>query len=384
MTFKYTLMQISYWILFCCVYIFANPYLSQSSFTVGQIGMIIGLSALISVFMQPLTAKILDTNKKITVNLIVILFTIAIILSISIIPFITNKLFIAFLFIIALIGINNLQTFIYTFIFEYINKGYNVNFGLARGIGSVAFSITATILGIIGNKYGYSFIPFASISLAFIFLVSTIYFDNNIFKTHELTEDTSHTTFKEFYYHHKKYIYLLMGISLIFIGHNSIVIFFKNIIEGINASSSNIGLGITVASAVELPIMMLFSYINKKIKIEKLFILASLGFSVKLIITLIGLYTNSIVIIFVAQFTQMFAFALYMPTSVYYVNTIMPTKDKIKGQAYLGTAVTIGGILGNSLTGYMLEAFSLNISFTIITILSLIGTTIVCINIKAN
>lgn len=75
MTFKYSLMQIFYWIMFCALYAFSNSYLSYKGLPVEQIGYILAISSLLSVLFQPIMAKLIDNHEKITVrNTLIFLF----------------------------------------------------------------------------------------------------------------------------------------------------------------------------------------------------------------------------------------------------------------------------------------------------------------------
>lgn len=59
--------------------------------------------------------------------------------------------------------------------------------------------------------------------------------------------------------------------------------------------------------------------------------------------------------LYVAQGLQFFAYALFMPASVYYVNQVIHGADKVKGQAGMNRALGISGMFGNFLGGFMLD-----------------------------
>lgn len=43
------------------------------------------------------------------------------------------------------------------------------------------------------------------------------------------------------------------------------------------------------------------------------------------------------------------------PASVYYVNSIMKEKDRVKGQAFTAMAMTAGGVSGSLMGGWLID-----------------------------
>ncbi|MCB0123087.1 MAG: hypothetical protein KDE58_12620, partial [Caldilineaceae bacterium] len=50
---------------------------------------------------------------------------------------------------------------------------------------------------------------------------------------------------------------------------------------------------------------------------------------------------------YVAQCLQFFAFAMFTPAAVFYVNEVIPGVDKVNGQAGMAMALGISGMIGN-------------------------------------
>ena len=60
--------------------------------------------------------------------------------------------------------------------------------------------------------------------------------------------------------------------------------------------------------------------------------------------------------IYLAQVCQMFAYALFVPASVYYVNEKIAVADRVKGQSLVTTSMTLSGVFANFAGGIMLDA----------------------------
>uniref|UniRef100_UPI0025982D27 MFS transporter n=1 Tax=uncultured Sneathia sp. TaxID=278067 RepID=UPI0025982D27 len=158
-TFKYLLMQMFYWACFCAIFSFANPYLSSKDVPVSTIGTILAIASILSVIIQPYLAKLIDTYKFFTVRSSILLSLIVPVFAIILMIISDNPLILYTSYTIALCGFLNVQTFMYPFIFEYMNRGYKVNFGFARGMGSISYAIASYTLGTLSVKYSLNFLP---------------------------------------------------------------------------------------------------------------------------------------------------------------------------------------------------------------------------------
>ncbi len=61
--------------------------------------------------------------------------------------------------------------------------------------------------------------------------------------------------------------------------------------------------------------------------------------------------------IYVTQIFQATAFALFIPASVYFADQVMEKEDKIKGQAWVTSSITVGAVLGNLIGGFWIDRF---------------------------
>lgn len=374
-------MQIIYWAMFSIIYAFANSFLSMKGFNAYEIGMLIALSSFFSVFIQPLCAKLVDKYENINSKNILYISLLLIIISSILIHFTYNKELLFLLYMILIISLLNTQTFMYTYIFEYINAGYVINFGLARGLGSAFFGITSLIVGKLGSKYSFNFIPVTIFLLAIFVLLVTFTFEKiNIEKIN--SKEVYKDKFIDFFLKYRNFTYLLIGIILIFYTHNTLNTFLKNIIEYYGKSSQEIGMIFLIAAILELPIMYSIDYLNKKFKFSTLLKFSSISFSIKAIITYVSVYNKDMGLLYLAQIFQMGAYAIYVPVTVYYVNNLMDEKDRLKGQAYLASSATIGAILGTLISGKIIEISSIKYMLLISMIISILGTLIMYINLK--
>ena len=68
-----------------------------------------------------------------------------------------------------------------------------------------------------------------------------------------------------------------------------------------------------------------------------------------------SLLAPNMTVFYVIQLFQLLGWALITVSSVYYVNSIMDSRDAIKGQAYMTMTYTLGSVLGALLGGPLID-----------------------------
>lgn len=373
-------MQTFFWAYFCSLFSFANPFLSSKNFSVSQIGAILALASIISVIVQPYIAKLLEKYENFTLKKALLLsFGMSLVSTIPML--LTNNAFILFIcYSIALCGLLNVQTYMYPFIFDYMDRGYKVNFGFARGFGSVVFAITSYCLGIISSKYSLGFLPKYFLINCIISIIIVISFKN--LKKIKHNDEIFNISFKEFYNNNKHFCFILIGVICLFYTHNALNTYLKNILENINYGMYEVGVCYLIASIIEFPTMFSIPLLHKKFSYKTLFIISSIGFTLKSFVLLIAVFLNSLPLVYFSQLFQAFGFALYIPVSLFYVTEIVKKKEVVKAQAYLGIALILGGILGNYISAEVYHLLSLNALLISCTLISALGMLIFIKNTK--
>lgn len=352
LTIKYALLQSTYWISECIIYSFAAIYLQFRNFNNTQIGIVLSLSAILSIILQPVVSAFADKSKTKTVRniilvLLIIVFAFAILLNIR-----TNSLLLIGGIFVLINAIQfTLNPLLNSYALEFINNQYPFNYGLARGTASIAFAFTSFLLGHGVSRFsGAVVVPFFLISYVFLFL-SAYFFrlkDADKEKINSLMNDSkdnishenenSPSTILGFFIKYKRFTLMLIGITMIFYDHSLINTYLINIMENVGGNSSDMGLSLTIAAALELPTMAAFAIIIKRFKCHTIIKTAAFFFLVK---SLVIWLAPSVYFIHLSQAFQMLSFALFTPASMYYVNSIINKEDRNKGQAMLGVA-TLG------------------------------------------
>ena len=367
MTFQYCILQGAYWASFCIIYSFATVFLLDRGFSNSQIGVVIAAGNILGVVLQPVFASIVDWSKTITLHKLTGILA-AIMALLVLFLYVLPNLFLAvvLLFLMTDTLLQVIQPLINSVSVYYVNKGINVDFGAARGIGSLSYAAASYLLGGLVERYGCSVILVAGFLM--VTIISATVFSMPIIKeaaeevcAKSLQDTPSHTISQEskekesiifFIGRYKYFMLTLAGITLIFSFHNMNNSYMIQIITNVGGTSADLGRLLAIAAITEIPVMFLFSRIVKHVKSSALLVVSSVFFILKAF----GYFAaGNIALMTIAAVMQMGSFAIYIPASVYYVNEVMEERDKFKGQALMTGTNTLGGVIGSLLGGFLID-----------------------------
>ena len=357
---SYAVIQGLYWMYFAAIMSFSGFFLLSGGFTNTQIGILAAIAGLLSAVLQPVLAGYADQPQSPSLKkLIQMLYFLQLILVIGL--FLSHSLILTGLLYGSSIALLQLMTpFINSLGMESINQGHSLNFGLARGMGSVAYACICYILGIITVKAGPVSIPITVIVLTLLSLGILILFPFSKAKSDSTATNAPKSSSDSnpilFFRKYKRFSLVLLG--CIFIG------------------SAEMGTASAIAAICELPTLFLFGYIIRKFRCDLLLKTAGIFFTIKALGTLLA---PGIPVFYGVQIFQMLGWGLMTAASVYYVNALMEPEDAIKGQAYFTMAYTLGSVLGSFLGGTLIDLAGVHAMLLFSTVSAFIGALIVLI-----
>lgn len=362
-TTRYAVINATYFMGFCGVHAYASIFMLARGFTNSQIGMLLASANILSVLVQPVIAGLIDKPGKLTNRRAACACTAALIVLSLILAFVKrDKLIIFIIFMMIYMIQMAYQPIIIAMNFEYAQRGCAINFGLARGIGSVGFAAYSPVLGTLLEGHNVSVIHIGNVvvlTVCFLFLLTFRLPGEQQGKIPEEDahtdiepENAAHNNFLEFVKYYPKFMLFLAATVLLFFAHNMINDYLVQIITPLGGTEKHVGYATSMAALVELPTMAFFARMAKKISCEKLLVVSTVFFTVK---TMLLFLADGIAGVFLSQFCQIAAYALFIPASAYYANIAMEESDQVKGQAYVNCAVTLGGTFSGLVCGRILD-----------------------------
>ena len=144
----------------------------------------------------------------------------------------------------------------------------------------------------------------------------------------------------------------LAGVICFFFAHNMINDFMIRIVNELGGNETELGYANFLQAILELPVMALIGFVLKKINAEKLLMISGLAFFIKILILV---FAKNMPVMYLSQSFQLFAYAVFVPAGAYYVSKTMDEFDQVKGQAFITSAITIGGVFSNLISGVILD-----------------------------
>lgn len=371
----YCLLQGFYWMLFCVGVGYINTYLTGVGLNTSQVGVITATFGAISAVVQPILGKIADQHVSFGWSIqIKIMLALCLICNVILLSTKSQLLSgIACGFILLLL--NAMMPFVNGASFYYRNNGCSINFGVARGFGSMFYAVISFLLGKWVASKGITSITISGMIITGLMLlvVFLMPYQKGTTAVHKLsTKESGKKT--NFIKEYPKFMGMLLGIMLLLMFHNNTNTYMLQIMEGVGGGSEEMGITFALCAILEIPVLFGFSLVVKRISAYRLLIISGFAFSVKafmysIVDTVIGIYA--------AQFLQIFSFALFVAASVYYVEEQMDDNNKLKGQSLLGSALTFGGVFGNLLGGIVIQRFGIKTNLLASLILAILGAFIV-------
>ena len=379
--------QTAYWLSFVAVGGFSAVLLQSKNFTPSEIGILLALQSLASIIAQPLLSGFADRHKKIPLKFFVIGMMVLAILAFGSLYFLPHILLPAVLiFLVMGVSYTCVPAFVNAIAMQLTAAGFRVNYGLTRGLGSLAFAATGSGLGFLIDSVGTGVIvPFFVIAgslcvIAIAFLTRP--FPSSKSASARRKKDAGTDSFGELSDHevviaeslektvskpdkllhflrtNKTFTGFCISSALIFTSHACINNFLPNIVDGLDGSFTDQGNIRSIAALVEFPIMFLYFALSRRVTGNKLLIFSAFSFFLKAVTTMIA---PGVGWLYLIQLLQMPAFGLYTPSAVVFSDSSVSEKNRVRAQALaMASTFGIGNVIGSLGGGFVIDAFGLN------------------------
>ena len=333
---RYNLLHLFYWFTVCCINGFIAVFLQYKGLSNTEIGIVSGGSCVATIFLSPFMSSLISrikgmTIKKLMTYILVTTFVIYVVMSYLPVPVIL--LMIMYIVMYAL----NLSTvpMLTMIAMNYINEGTYINFGLARGLGSASWALSALVFGQI------------------------------------ISEGSVFTVIRKY----KIFFFLLLGFCFMFSGATALSTYLINIVKNHGGNTSLYGVCMFAMAFSELPVMIMVPRLMKKVDSVSLILVASVFYVLRNYT--IGLSPNLIVLIIGMMFQGM-SYGLFTGVITYYVTYKLELQDQMSGQTMIGMMTSgIGSTLGNVLGGILQDTFGLNALFLFVYFMTAFGAIII-------
>lgn len=382
-TLRYTLINALYFAAFCTIHALAAVYLLANGFSNTEVGILLAVANITSALCQPIIAGIIDkpgwlTNRRFIIIAVMIIMCGSLLLMVSH----DNKILIFVVYAIIYMIQFAYQPVMTALYFEYEKAGCKIYYGLARGLGSASFAVTSAFMGGLVEKRGVGILLIINVITMVLSAIVVFTFKkpevepvaNGSDKNSDNANNVeAHNNFINFVKTYPAFAVFLIGTICFYFAHNMINDFMIQIIRNLGGGEKELGYSNFLQAILELPVMALIGFVLKKISSGKMLVFSGAAFFVKILILI---FATSMVGMYTSQSFQLFAYAVFIPAAAYYVNETMREHDQVKGQAYVTSAITIGGVFSNLISGVILDHLGIKPMLITGTVVAAIGVVI--------
>ena len=379
-------MNFLFFMAYCAVIMFAALYMSSKGFAPMTIGIMLGLGNLFAAFLQNLLARWADRPdgpalKSLALGQIALSAITMAPLLVANLP----KAYIFFAFLVQAVNLISVQTVLNTLTMTYEEMGHRLHFSIIRGVGSIGFAVTSLLLGFYVKTAPIDHVlwveVFALLATGLIILtLPTIpktrgrglmsESDGGSSASSEDSSEESPSLLRQY----PVFLGILVGFSLIFIGHTMINNYMAFVIDRVHGDPGHLGIAMMLSALSEMPAMIFYSRIRGKRGDAFWIKTAALAFTFKHLILSLA---SSMAMVYFSQAIQFFSFGLFTPALAYFAAGTVTVREKTRAQG-IGIAVqSIGGAMGAFFGGATIQFLGVPATLYLMTALSVLGTAIV-------
>lgn len=374
-TTRYAAIQSFFWMCYAAIMGFVSMYLLQAGFDNSQVGILIAVAGLLSALLQPMVAAYADRPGSLSLGrLITLSGASSLACAVGLVLSRGNMAVTGLLYTGSMVLLQMTTPLVNALGIATVNNGEKLDFGIARGFGSLGYAAAAYLIGLLANRFGPVTVP-VCMGIGFALMLVSVKAFGTVHSKGEGAEKKAAPK-GGFLGRYPRYAVVLVGLVLIFVSHVVLNSFTFQIVQAKGGTSREMGVAMAFASLIELPVMFLFGWMLKKAKSHVWFRISGVFFFLKCLGTL--LCTN-IAGFYAVQLFQIFGWALMTVSAVFYINAIMAPEDSVKGQACYTMTMTLGNVLGAIVAGRILDKLGVQAMLVFGTVSALAGAVIVLV-----
>ena len=357
LTFQYTFHQMAYWATAAGIVSFATVFLLQQGFAASTVGILLASGNLLSCIFQPVLAHLADRTggnvlKWMTAGLTLV--SAACFAAIQLLP-LPETVF-GLLYLLGVFSFDAMNPLMNALNVSYMMGGYTINYGLSRGLGSLAYAFAALGIGKVMVNFGADWMIWISLGLLAINAAMSLSYPSLIITVSGEKKVSDCCSIPVFFRRYKWYCVSLLGVMLLGMFHAMTENYLIEIVTPLGGDSGTVGVALFVATAVEALVLVYFDSVRERIPDNWLLKLAGISFVIKAVLFLLA---SGVTTIYIIQLLQATSYTFLSPTQMYYANNKIRPGDMVKGQAFITASYTLGCAAGNFTGGQVLSAFGI-------------------------
>lgn len=371
---KYTFLQIFYWLSSCALQGYTAILLLSKGLSNTEIGIVTGVSCVLSIFLSPYISSMPTKFQGLTVKKLMYACSFLSAVSFLALSFVKLPVMLIMLFyIFAILIFVAIVPFLSKIATDYIHEGYTLNFGLARGMGSVSYATSALILAQFVNYFSPDFVSviYSVGSLLFVGLLHTI--DVKESKDASSTNGNVFVIIQKY----KSLFFTLCGFALCFAGGVTCATYLIHIVKNLGGDTTMYSIAVFLMAVSEMPAMSVTRRLMRRFQTMDLIIVAGVCYLIRNVLICIA---PNLFVLFIGMLFQSASYGLLTSLLTYHVTDICDKEDEMMGQTLIAIMTTgIGSTLGNVVGGVLQDSFGIQAMLLFVIVLTVIGSAIMVV-----
>ncbi len=381
----YSFVQGTFWMSFCASVCFAAVHMQFLGFSNTELGLVMAAGNVLGALIGPALTTLSERNARLgTARLNTPLFLARALCLLGLLFLPGHSLFTAVVYAVFLAVVTAVNSLNLKFCVDAEQRELPLDYGVARGIGSLAFVLASAGLGVLLGRLSAAVLPYVGIVLLLLQIAANAAMARALGKNApaaaaEAAEQEQATSILRFFRQEPRYTVFLLGSVLVFFAHTTGTYFMINLIENVGGTAESMGYLNAFMAVVEIPVMLLFSRLLRGKRVSALLAISVAAFLLKgLAISL----APSLALLFAAHCLQAPSFALYTCAVVPYTSTVIAPRDAAKAQSLAFSVTTMGAVLASPISGRLFDVYSVRTTMLIATAVCAVGVVISLAGIK--
>lgn len=353
---KYNLLYFLYCIAGCCLVEFVTVFLLYRGVSNTQIGLVTGIGCVSSIFLSPWLTGLLGRSPRLNVRDVlggVYLFMAAVFILLAYMPMPAVAVMAGYTVIYCLYM--GTYSFLQVMASDYTAAGMDINFGLARGLGSASWAIAALLLGaaVDATSPAVTGAAFMAATAVMVLLMRTMPVAPSQTGSEE-KGGSAIAVLKDY----PVFFMILLGFTLCKVGMTPLLTYLPNIMTNLGGSTGMFGVAIFVMALSETPVMAMAGRWMEKVDILTLTVIGGIAYVAR---NFIICFATSVPMLMVGMVFQGFSYGLLTVVAAYYAMYRLKGSDQAMGQT-MTTVMTngFGSTIGNVAGGVLQDTLGIN------------------------
>ncbi|MFR7989264.1 MAG: MFS transporter [Anaerovoracaceae bacterium] len=389
LNFDYACIQGTYWMLYGILSSFASVFLLSRGYSNSEIGVILAAANVAAVVLQPLAADLADRSGRVSLIGITQWMTVMMmVMTIGLFTFQKKSLALSAIFVLLIAWHTILQPLVNSLNFRLQECGVHINFGMARSLGSLAYSILMAVLGTVVENHGTGVLPVTGEIVMVMLLISLFVTKRQYDKARRENlkevqsrgepEEDGEINLISFVRRNKVFFIVNIGVVGLYFSNSVLNNYMMQIVSDVGGNSEDMGRILSLMAFLEIPTMFCFDALRRRFSCQLMLKAAAAGFTVKIALCWAA---QSVAMIFAAHLFQLVSFALFLPAMVHFIDEIMSRGEAVKGQALFTTMITVTTVFSSLVGGVILDLSGAKMLTLTATLVTAVGAVIIFLSV---